>query len=147
MTAPKKLEPLQRFGTSFKVLGFNDPIIVNDDATFDFESDTKPYIQMDETSLHISIPELTGVISFEGEAENTAKTIKIIPKNEFTESSTSDAMTFTAPYEEWIDINNAEPLVLNEMTMQVRKPDGTMATNLKPITRASIKIQENPEVK
>ena len=147
MVTPKKLEPLQRFGTSFKVLGFNEPIIVNDDATFDFESDTKPYIQMDETSLHISIPELTGVISFEGEAENTAKTIKIIPKNEFTESSTSDVMTFTAPYEEWIDINNAEPLVLNEMTMQVRKPDGTMATNLKPITRASIKIQENPEVK
>ena len=48
---------------------------------------------------------------------------------------------------EWIDINNAEPLVLNELTLQVRKPDGTMATNLKPITRCSIKIQENPEVK
>ncbi len=142
-----KVPPLQRFGTTFKVLGFSDSIIVNDDTSFDFVSDTKPFIQMDETSIHISIPELTGVISHEGEAENTAKTIKIIPKNEFTESSTSEAMTFTAPYEEWIDINNAEPLVLNEMTLQVRKPDGRMATNLKPITRASIKIQEDPEVK
>ena len=141
------VKPLQRFGTAFKVLGFNDSIIVNDDTTFDFVSDTKPFVQMDETSIHISIPELTGVISHEGEAENTAKTIKIIPKNEFTESSTSEAMTFTAPYEEWININNAEPLVLNEMTLQVRKPDGRMATNLKPITRASIKIQEDPEVK
>lgn len=142
-----KVPPLQRFGTAFKVLGFNETIIVNDDTTFDFVSDTKPFLQMDETSLHISIPELTGIISYEGEAENTAKTIKVIPKNEFTNSSTSEAMTFTAPYEEWIDINNAEPLVLNEMTLQVRKPDGTMATNLKPITRATIKIQEHPEVK
>lgn len=141
------IKPLDRFGTSFKVLGFNEVVIVNDDATFDFKSDTKPFLQMDETSLHISIPELTGIISYEGEAENTAKTIKVIPKNEFTDSSTSEAMTFTAPFEEWIDINNAEPIVLNEMTMQIRKPDGTMATNLKPITRATIKIQEDPEVK
>ena len=33
------------------------------------------------------------------------------------------------------------------MTLQVRRPDGRMATNLKPITRATIKIQEDPEVK
>ena len=142
-----KVTDLQRFGTAFKVLGFSEAIIANDDASFDFVSDTKPFLQMDESSIHISIPELTGVISYEGEAENTAKTIKVIPKNEFTESSTSEAMTYTAPFEEWIDINNAEPLVLNEMTLQVRKPDGTMATNLKPITRATIKIQEDPEVK
>ena len=141
------IPPLQRFGTAFKVLGFNDSIIVNDPTTFQFVSDTKPFLQMDETSIHISIPELTGVMSYEGEAENTAKTIKVIPKNEFTDSSTSEAMTFTSPYEEWIDINNAEPLVLNEMTLQVRRPDGRMATNLKPITRATIKIQEDPEVK
>ena len=142
-----KVKDLQRFGTAFKVLGFSEAIIANDDSSFDFVSDTKPFLQMDESSIHISIPELTGVISYEGEAENTAKTIKVIPKNEFTESSTSEAMTYTAPFEEWIDINNAEPLVLNEMTLQVRKPDGTMATNLKPITRATIKIQEDPEVK
>ncbi len=141
------LKPLQRFGTAFKVLGFSEMILVNDTTTFDFISNNKPFIQMDETSLHISIPELSGIISYEGEAENVSKTIKVIPKNEFTESSTSEAMTFTAPFEEWIDINNAEPLVLNEMTLQVRKPDGTMATNLKPITRATIKIQEDPEVK
>ena len=141
------IPPLQRFGTAFKVLGFNESIIVNDASTFQFVSDTKPFLQMDETSIHISIPELTGVMSYEGEAENTSKTIKVIPKNEFTNSSTSEAMTFTSPYEEWIDINNAEPLVLNEMTLQVRRPDGRMATNLKPITRATIKIQEDPEVK
>mgnify|MGYP003664161404 FL=1 len=141
------LKPLQRFGTAFKLLGFSDVIVVNDSTTFDFVSDNKPFIQMDETSLHISIPELSGIISYEGEAENVSKTIKVIPKNEFTNSSTSEAMTFTSPFEEWIDINNAEPLVLNELTMQVRKPDGTMATNLKPITRATIKIQEDPEVK
>ena len=33
------------------------------------------------------------------------------------------------------------------MTLQVRRPDGRMATNLKPITRTTIKIQEHPEVR
>ena len=106
-----------------------------------------PFPQIDETSIHISVPELTGVKSYEGESENIAKTIKVIPKNEFTEVSTSNSMTYTAPFEEWIDINNAEPLVLNEMTLEVRKPNGEMATSLEPITRATIKIQQDPEVK
>ncbi len=142
-----KLPPLQRFGNTFKVLGFSNVINSIDQNTTIFESDTRPLIQDDETSIHISIPELSGIVSYEGEAENTGKTIKVIPKNEFTESSTSGSMTYTAPFEEWIDINNAESIVLNEMTIQVRKPDGTMATNLKPITRCTVKLQEDPEIK
>ena len=33
------------------------------------------------------------------------------------------------------------------MTLEVRKPNGEMATSLEPITRATIKIQQDPEVK
>ena len=136
-----------RSGTIAPLIGFQNPINVNDNTTFSFTSDTMPFPQIDETSIHISVPELTGVKSYEGESENIAKTIKVIPKNEFTEVSTSNSMTYTAPFEEWIDINNAEPLVLNEMTLEVRKPNGEMATSLEPITRATIKIQQDPEVK
>tara|TARA_R110000824_G_scaffold242352_4_gene431051 strand:- start:62 stop:2485 length:2424 start_codon:yes stop_codon:yes gene_type:complete len=136
-----------RSGTIAPLIGFQNSINVNDNTTFSFTSDTMPFPQIDETSIHISVPELTGVKSYEGESENVAKTIKVIPKNEFTEVSTSNSMTYTAPFEEWIDINNAEPLILNEMTLEVRKPNGEMATSLEPITRATIKIQQDPEIK
>ena len=56
-------------------------------------------------------------------------------------------MTFTSNYEDWIDINNQNELHINELTLQVRKPDGTMATSLQPITRATIKIQQDPDIK
>ena len=110
-------------------------------------SDGFPFKEIDDNTIHISIPELTNTKSFEGEAENTGKTIKVIPKNEFTQSSTAGSMTFTSNYEDWIDINNENELHLNEMTLQVRKPDGKMAVSLQPITRATIKIQQDPEVR
>jgi hypothetical protein len=110
-------------------------------------SDGFPFKEQDDNSIHISIPELSNTKSFEGEAENTGKTIKVIPKNEFTQSSTNGSMTFIANYEDWIDINNENELHINELTMQVRKPDGKMAVSLQPITRATIKIQQDPEVR
>ena len=97
-----------------------------------------------DDTLHISIPELTGVKSMEGENENIGKTIKVIPKSVFSKSDDSGALTYDANFEDWIDINNAETLYLNELTLQARKPDMTMATSLQPTTRASIKIREDP---
>jgi len=99
-----------------------------------------------DQNIHISIPELSGVKSFEGESNNTAKTIKVLPKNEFTSNDDTGSMTYSANYEDYIDINNADHLQLNELTVQVRNPDGTMAISLQPTTRATIKIRENPSV-
>ncbi len=145
--APVRATGDMRCGNSGTLLGFNRAINVNATDQYIFTSDVTPSKLIDDNSIHISIPELTGIKSYEGEAETTGKTIKVIPKNEFNEDSTSGSMTFTANYEDWIDINNGEALVLNELTVQVRKPDGTMATTLEPITRATIKIQEDPEKK
>ena len=145
--APVRATGDMRCGNSGTLLGFNRAINVNATDQYIFTSDVLPSKLIDDNSIHISIPELTGIMSYEGEAETTGKTIKVIPKNEFNEDSTSGSMTFTANYEDWIDINNGEALVLNELTIQVRKPDGTMATTLEPITRATIKIQEDPEKK
>ena len=80
----------------------------------------------------------------EGENENIGKTIKVIPKSVFNKSDDNEALTYDANYEDWIDINNGETLYLNELSLQVRKPDMTMATSLQPTTRASIKIREDP---
>ena len=134
-------------GTTGGLLGFTDAIVSKDSGTKTYTRDTKPQTNSSDGALHISIPELTGVRSYEGEAETTAKTIKVLPKNIFWEDNANGSLTYSADYEEWIDISNAEPLSLNEMTVQCRNPDQRLATNLQTITRATIKIREDPEQK
>ena len=111
------------------------------------EGNIAPIKLAGDDTLHISIPELTGVKSMEGENENVGKTIKVIPKSVFSKSDDNDALTYDANYEDWIDINNGSTLYLNELSLQVRKPDMTMAISLQPTTRASIKIREDPTKK
>ena len=86
-------------------------------------------------------------MSAEGENENIGKTIKVIPKSDFKQDERTLAMTYQAPYEDWIDINNADDLHLNELTVQVRRPDMTLASTLRPITRATIKFRQDPSHK
>lgn len=145
--APVRATNDMRCGNSGQLLGFGAAINVNDNATFEFTSNTEPLNQIDDTSIHIEIPEFTNIKSYEGEAENISKTIKVIPKNEFTKDDNAGSMTYTAPYEDWVDINNAETIVLNELNLQVKKPNGQLADTLEPITRATIKIRQDPEVK
>ncbi len=134
-------------GTIGKTIGFVDNVKILDQNTQQTAGDQQTTKIAQDNNIHISIPELSGVKSFEGEANNTAKTIKILPKNEFTSNDDTGSMTFTANYEDYIDINNAEELAINELSVQVRNPDGTMATNLQPTTRATIKIQQDPRVR
>lgn len=133
-------------GTLGATIGFRDNFITNNNATFTITSDAETTKISQDNNIHISIPELPNVKSFEGENNNTGKTIKVLPKNEFTSNDDTGSMTFTANYEDYIDINNADELRLNELTVQVRNPDGTMANSLQPTTRATIKIRENPSV-
>lgn len=145
--APVRLTGDVMGGSAGATLGLTQNVYSISAGVNALNSDGFPFKEIDDNSIHISIPELSNTKSFEGEAENTGKTIKVIPKNEFTQISTAGSMTFTANYEDWIDINNENELHLNEMTVQVRKPDGKMAVSLQPITRATIKIQQDPEIK
>jgi hypothetical protein len=145
--APARLDGSIRGGSVGATIGLTQNVYSVASGVNTLNSDGFPFKEIDDNTIHISIPELSNVKSFEGENENTGKTIKVIPKNEFTQSSTAGSMTFTSNYEDWIDINNQNELHINELTLQVRKPDGTMATSLQPITRATIKIQQDPDIK
>lgn len=141
---PARLDTNTRGGSIGSTIGYGENVLQNNNATFNFVGNIAPIKLSGDDTLHISIPELTGVKSMEGENENVGKTIKVIPKSVFSKSDDSGALTYDANYEDWIDINNAETLYLNELTLQARKPDMTMATSLQPTTRASIKIREDP---
>jgi hypothetical protein len=126
------------------LIGFTESVINQDAGARQIVSDTLCDGQSKDDTIHISINELPRVVSAEGENEGIGKTIKVIPKSDFRVDETTMAMTYQAPYEDWVDINNADTLYLNEFTTQVRRPDMTLATTLKPITRATIKIRQDP---
>lgn len=139
-------------GTIGKLIGFSANVVFmaaganNQPAGVGnpFLSDAATQVISKETTIHVSIPELSGVKSHEGESSQQYKTIKVIPKSDFTQSP-NGSLSFTSNYPDYIDINNAGELQLNELTIQVREPDGKMANTLLPITRCTIKIQQDPQ--
>ena len=150
--SPFRITPATPSGTIGKLIGYSKNVLSMDagatsqpvDPTNPFLSDQETLIITKDTTLHIAIPELAGVKSYEGESSQTYKTIKIIPKSDF-QRGTNGSLSFTSNYQDFIDINNAQELQLSELTIQVREPDGRLATSLQPVSRATIKIQQNPQ--
>ena len=143
--SPANLTANSESGSIGSLIGFEPSVIINaTNTTATFTSTQKTLITSKDTTLHISIPELSNVKSFEGESSQRYKTIKVIPKADFDSDSNSGSLNYSANYEDYIDINNGTELQLSELTIQVRQPDGTLATTLKPITRTTIKFRESP---
>ncbi len=98
-----------------------------------------------ERTVHVSIPELSNVKSLEGESNQRYKTIKVIPKDSFSEDQSASLLTYEANYEDYIKINNGRQAQINELSVQLRQPDGTLADWVKGDCRATIKFRESPE--
>lgn len=145
--SPLNLTANSESGTIGSLIGFSDNVVFNTAGatTTTYTSDIATQITSKDTTLHVSIPELSNVRSFEGESSQVYKTIKVLPKADFDSDKNSGSLNYSAPYEDYIDINNGTELQLSELTIQVRQPDGTLATTLKPITRTTIKFRENPQ--
>ncbi len=142
---PPRLDSNTAGGSLGSTIGFGENIIANNSTTLNYTSDIAPIKLAGDDTLHISIPELTNVKSQEGETSNIGKTIKVVPKSVFNVNDDNGALSYNSPYEDWIDINNGEDLELNELTIQIRKPDMRLAVSLQPTTRVTIKIRENPD--
>mgnify|MGYP003634008183 CR=1 FL=1 len=102
--------------------------------------------------LMVSIPELSGLKSYQGidrsagkHLSGEAKVLAILPREEFAQGESSNGhLVYVAPFENWLDINNAQELVLNQMTVEVRILSGELAEDLTPISTAQIKFREDP---
>ena len=102
-----------------------------------------PELTSKESTLHISVNEFPNVKSYEGGKNNTAKSIAIIPREEFASGEDNNSLVYVAPFENWIDLNNKE-MAINVFSMEVRRPDGTIATDLRPNTYAIMKLRQDP---
>jgi hypothetical protein len=107
-------------------------------------SDQEPQQTANNNTLHISIPEMPLVKSYEGENSAEAKSIAIIPREEFATGETQGSLVYVAPFENWIDINNGQELNMNLLTTIVRNADGSLAENLVRETQAIFKLRQDP---
>ncbi len=107
-------------------------------------SDQEPQQTANNNTLHISIPEMPLVKSYEGENSAEAKSIAIIPREEFATGDQEGSLVYVAPFENWIDINNGQELNMNLITTLVRNADGSLAENLERETQAVFKIRQDP---
>ena len=130
------------------LLGFsqNEPEFNNGGAGSggSLDSDQAPDQTANNNTLHISIPEMPLVKSYEGENSAEAKSIAIIPREEFSTGDTEGSLVYVAPFENWIDINNGQELNMNLLTTIVRNADGSLADNLVRETQAVFKIRQDP---
>ena len=107
-------------------------------------SDQDPDQTANNNTLHISIPEMPLVKSFEGENSAEGKSIAIIPREEFGSGEVEGSLVYVAPFENWIDINNGQELNVNLLTTLVRNADGSLADNLVRETQAVFKLRQDP---
>ena len=129
------------------LLGMPDRHDFNDGgagATGEVSSDSAPDQTANDKTLHISLPEMPLVKSFEGENAQEGKSLAIIPRDEFHTGSTFGSLVYVAPYENWVDINNGQELNINLLTTIVRNADGTLASSLRNETQAVFKIRQDP---
>ena len=144
-TIPLYLKPGDSSGTIGNLIGTNKNVIAIKSPGIGllFTSEEEPQKTSKDSTLHISINELPGVKSFEGGKSNTAKSIAIIPREEFASTDGNNSLVYVAPFENWIDMNNRE-MAVNLFSMEVRRPDGTIASDLQNNTYAVLKMRQDP---
>lgn len=108
-----------------------------------------------DTIIKVSVPELSGLKSFNGIDQSNAgrnlsgigKDLAILPREEFATnlSNINGSLVYVAPFENWLDINNAQELNINQLSVEVRQPNGQLATDLRPDTICQIKMREDPK--
>lgn len=106
-----------------------------------------------DTIINVSINEFSGIKSFNGIDQSVGKNLSgvgkvlaVLPREEFAglNGEKQGSLVYVAPFENWLDINNGQELLLNQLTVEIRTPAGEMATDLRPDTIVQLKIREDP---
>ena len=153
--APAYLTNGQRSGSLGAVIGSSENIIVGTSSggqtIFTSDSDTQKISK--DTIISVSVPELSGVKSFNGidngagrDLSGEGKNLAVLPREEFQTrgENANGSLVYVAPFENWININNATELNLNQLSVEVRQPGGQLATDLRPDTITQLKMREDP---
>jgi hypothetical protein len=113
-------------------------------------------------TLHISVTQLNNIRTYEGARTDLlpnattnngasngdiTNTIAVIPRQEFVTAVQGQELVYVAPYENWVDLNNAGTMYINQLTVLVRNADGTVSRDLTSETTAIFKLRQDPLAK
>ena len=142
-------------GTIGTTIGSADNVIVLSSSAGQtvFESSQPTQKISKDTILKISIPELSGIKSYNGidqsiggrNLSGVGKDLAILPREEFQQGNNNGSLVYVSPFENWININNATELNINQLSVEVRQPSGEIAGDLRPDTICQIKLREDPK--
>ena len=145
--APAFLQSGDDSGNLGLILGSSKNFVINSNPSAGqdvFVSSSTPDRVAKSTTLHISIPELP-VKSYEGGYNGIAKSLAVLPREEFKGQGTnSGRLVYVSDFENWLDLDSATDLYINQFSVEVRNPDGSLATDLSPDTTVQIKFREDP---
>ena len=126
-------------------MGYENGITVAAATTLPFASTLAPIKVSNASTLHVSIPELGGITSFDGGRSDISRTIGVLTRGQFGTESVAGAQTAVSPFDNWVDCNNAQKVSLNSLTAQVRDDNGTLCADLRPETSLTLKVRQDPE--
>lgn len=109
-----------------------------------FTSDQRPIKVSNTSTLHVSIPELQGLVSYDGARADVGKTIAVLTRGEFGDEAVDGTQTHVAPHQNWLNIKNAAPLALNQLSVQLRDDSGLIIQDLDPETSLTVKFRQDP---
>ena len=153
--APANLRQGQHSGTIGSVIGSASNIVVGaSSAGVNLFTSTEDCQKISkDTIINISVPELSGVKSFNGidngagqNLSGIGKALAVLPREEFQTrgENVNGSLVYVAPFENWIDVNNANELNINQLSVEVRQPGGQLASDLRPDTITQLKLREDP---
>jgi hypothetical protein len=122
-------------GNAGALLGYENGITVAAATTLPFASTLAPIKVSNASTLHVSIPELGGITSFDGGRSDYSRTIGVLTRGQFGTESVAGAQTAVSNFDNWIDCNNAQKVSLNSLTAQVSSAHGPLRAALRPETR------------
>jgi hypothetical protein len=153
--APANLKQGQRSGTLGSTIGAVDNFILTASSTGAniFTSQQAVQKVAKDSIIRVAVPEFSGLKSFQGidqgagqNLSGVGKDLAVLPKEEFRQigESIQNSLVYVSPFENWLDINNGQELYLNQLTVEVRQPEGSFATDLRPDSICQLKIRKDP---
>jgi hypothetical protein len=153
--APANLKQGQTSGTLGSTIGSDKNFILTASSTGAniFSSGQSVQKVAKDSIIKVSVPEFSGLKSFQGidqgagqNLSGEGKDLAVLPKEEFKQlgESVQNSLVYVSPFENWLDINNGQELYLNQLTVEVRQPEGNFAEDLRPDSIAQLKIRKDP---
>jgi len=112
-------------------------------ASHNFESTEEPIKLANHGTICVSVQELP-VETVDGTRGDISRDLAILTRDQF--SAVGGLQHHNAPWPNFLSLNNPAPLVLNQLSVQLRGDNGVLLDDLQPETTLVVKVQRDPAI-